>query len=98
MSCFKGIESFSSFWESKKIISYTEALKKSPYLNALCEHDAEDLCRLGMYFDTVVTVDRVSGIILNPAGDTINGLLDDGKPKLKESRGTVDEDRVNVRS
>ncbi|MFB0521113.1 MAG: hypothetical protein ACETWD_06745 [Desulfatiglandales bacterium] len=51
-----------------------------------------------MYFDTVVTVDRVSGIILNPAGDTINGLLDDGKPKLKESRGTVDEDRVNVRS
>lgn len=59
----KAIESLTSFWESKKIISYTETLKESPYLNALSEGDAEDLSRLGMYFDTVVTVDRVSGML-----------------------------------
>ena len=33
-----------------------------------------------------------------PAGDALNNLLDNHKTKLKESRGTLDADRVVVRS
>jgi lysine 2,3-aminomutase len=37
-------------------------------------------------------------VIAGPAGDAINGLLGDRKPKLKSSKGAVDADRVIVRS